>query len=362
LGELSKVSGARRAERSWYAVERSRFSPQAKAGKRDSSYGWAFTGGRRVIATAGYYGQALKVVVWPYPLKLFYESTTRSFLLVTVGLQLVLLCAVLFELKQRRYGLLAGLAFFYIAMLPASRFIGLAGVIPEFAERYLYFPSIGLTLLLAYGLRFLGERSAFPAAMAPVLLLTLVMTPVCWARNAEWTDESILFENEYRRGGHGESAVHAVTTSRLQQRDYSGAAEICDRHFDLQWLSGKLSINCGWAYGALGRIHEAEQAFLFATSQRKGRILAHNNLASLYLRLGRREEALKHFELAIDAEPNAAVREFREGQKLLLLYPGQRTILLEARGHFEEALRLQPDLIPAQQQLESVTNRLESLE
>jgi tetratricopeptide (TPR) repeat protein len=313
-----------------------------------------------VIMASGYYGRALKAMAWPYPLRLFYENTTRGFLLAAVGLQVALLCALLFELKHGRYGLFAGLAFFYIAMLPASRFIGVAGAVPEFAERYLYFPSIGLTLLLAYGLRFLGERFALPAALIPVLLLTLVLTPLCWARNAEWADEAILFENEYRRGGHGESALHAVTTSRLQQRDYAGTAEICDRHFETQWSSGKVSNNCGLAYGALGRIDEAEQALLFATSQRRGRILAHNNLASLYLRLGRWGDAKEHFELAIEYEPNASVRAFREGKKLLLLYPGQRTKLLEARDHFEEALRLQPDLIPAQQWLESVNRRLES--
>ena len=103
--------------------------------------------------------------------------------------------------------------------------------------------------------------------------------------------EATLFENEYRRGSQGEETLYAVTTTRLQQRDYAGTVEICDRHFETQWASGKFSNNCGLAYGAVGRTAEAESALLFATKQRKGKILAHNNLAMLYLRLGRWDDA-----------------------------------------------------------------------
>jgi tetratricopeptide (TPR) repeat protein len=114
------------------------------------------------------------------------------------------------------------------------------------------------------------------------------------------------------------------------------------------------------AYGVIGRTEEAESALLFATSQRKGKILAHNNLAALYLRLGRKDDAEEQLEMAIRSERNPALRAFREGKKVLLLYPKNRTKLFEAKRHFEEALRLQPGLIPAQQWLENINQRLES--
>jgi tetratricopeptide (TPR) repeat protein len=317
-------------------------------------------GGRLILGTAGYYGQALKVMVWPYPLKLFYEQPPISHQIAALVLQLALMCAALLAMWRKRYGLITGLAFFYIAMLPASRFVGVAGYVPEMAERYLYFPSIGLAILLAFALRFLAQKFAYSLVLVPVLLAVLVMTPMSLARNAEWKDEATLFENEYRRGSHGEEALYAVTTARLQQRDFAGAAELCDNHFEAQWSSGKLSNNCGLAYGVIGRTEEAESALLFATSQRKGKILAHNNLAALYLRLGRKDDAEEQLEMAIRSERNPALRAFREGKKVLLLYPKNRTKLFEANRHFEEALRLQPGLIPAQQWLENINQRLES--
>jgi tetratricopeptide (TPR) repeat protein len=335
---------------------------QPRASQRDYpvAYRWLRVGGRLILGTAGYYGQALKVMVWPYPLKLFYEQPPISHQIAALVLQLALMCAALLAMWRKRYGLITGLAFFYIAMLPASRFVGVAGYVPEMAERYLYFPSIGLAILLAFALRFLAQKFAYSLVLVPVLLAVLVMTPMSLARNAEWKDEATLFENEYRRGSHGEEALYAVTTARLQQRDFAGAAELCDNHFEAQWSSGKLSNNCGLAYGVIGRTEEAESALLFATSQRKGKILAHNNLAALYLRLGRKDDAEEQLEMAIRSERNPALRAFREGKKVLLLYPKNRTKLFEAKRHFEEALRLQPGLIPAQQWLENINQRLES--
>jgi tetratricopeptide (TPR) repeat protein len=333
-----------------------------RASQRDYpvAYRWLRAGGRLIIGTAGYYGQALKVMVWPYPLKLFYELPSISFQIVAFVLQLVLMFAALLAWWRKRIGLITGLAFFYIAMLPASRFVGAAGYVPEMAERYLYFPSIGLAILLAFALRYLGQKFAFSRVLVPALLAVLVLTPMCLARNTEWADEATLFENDYRRGSHGEEALYAVTSARLQQRDYAGTAELCDSHFEAQWTSGKLSNNCGLAYGVVGRTEEAENALLFATSQRKGKILAHNNLAALYLRLGRPADAEEQLEMAIRSERNPALRAFREGKKILLLYRNDRTKLFEAKRHFEEALRLQPGLIPAQQWLENTEQRLES--
>jgi tetratricopeptide (TPR) repeat protein len=317
-------------------------------------------GVRLLVATAGYYGQALKVMIWPYPLKLFYEAPPIIFQALALVLQLALMCVALLQLRRKRFGLITGLAFFYIAMLPASRFMGLAGVIPELAERYLYFPSIGLTILLAFALQFLGQRFTYPRVVATVLLAVLVLTPICWARNSEWADEATLFENEYRRGGHGEEALHAVTSARLQQEDFTGAVEICDRHIETQWISGKLSGYCGVSYGAVGRTEEAESALLRATRFRKGKILAHNNLAMLYLRLGRWDDAKEQLEMAVQFEEIPALRAFREGKMVLMLYPRNRKKFLEARQHFEEALRLQPGLIPAQHWLENTNQALDS--
>jgi tetratricopeptide (TPR) repeat protein len=315
---------------------------------------------RVLLNLAGNWGEAFKAMVWPYPLKLYYDPPTVFFQWSALVLHLSLITAAVFGYRKKRFGLIAGLAFFYIAMLPASQFIGLLDNLPSMAERYLYFPSAGLAIWLAFGLRFLGRRFSFSIALAPVMVALVVLTPLCWARNAEWANEVILFESEYRNGGRGETVLSLLTSARFQERNYARVIEICDLHVDKQKRSGKFSNNCALAYSRLGRNEEAERAFLFATRQKSVMTQAHNNLATYYLRLGRRGEARKHFELAIETESIPALHAYRKGKMLVLLHRTDRAKLAEAKSHFEEALRLQPGLIPARRWVERLNRTLGS--
>ena len=115
-------------------------------------------------------------------------------------LQLALVIMAIVGFRQKRYGLIAGLAFFYIAMLPASRIIGETGANPHLAERYIYLPSVGLAIVLAFGLKWLTQRFNLRTAIAPVLMALVILTPVTWARNAEWASDVLLYESDYRQG------------------------------------------------------------------------------------------------------------------------------------------------------------------
>ena len=97
-------------------------------------------------------------MVWPYPLQLYYEDDMVMPLGFSLVIHLVLGSSAIALFVKGKPGLLAGLAFFYIAMLPASRLLGGPGDFPHLNERYLYFPSIGPAIALAFGLRFLGRR------------------------------------------------------------------------------------------------------------------------------------------------------------------------------------------------------------
>jgi tetratricopeptide (TPR) repeat protein len=315
---------------------------------------------RNLLKAAGIWGQAFKVMVWPYPLKLNHDAPSVFYQWIALALQLVLITAALFAYRRKRFGLIAGLAFFYIAMLPASRFIGMLDHLPELTERYLYFPSAGLAITLAFGLRSLGQRFGFSIALVPVIITLLVLTPICWTRNAEWASEVILSESEYGKRGPTRNVLHMLTAAHLDERNYARVIEICNLHADKLKRYGTYSIHCGIAYSQLGRNEEAERAFLFATSEESSMIKAHTRLAQFYLRLGQREEARKHFQLAIEKESNPALRAYQKGFLLVMLDRTDRAKLVEARTHFEDALRLEPQMTPARRWLERVNRVLDS--
>jgi len=307
-----------------------------------------------ILKVAGVWGQAFKVLVWPWPLRLYYEDASVIFQWAALLLHLALITVAFFEYRKKRVSLMAGLVFFYIAILPASRFLGMVGDEPHMAERYLYFPSAGLVIPLAFGLRYLGLRFSPTIALVPVLMALLVLTPICLARNAEWANEIRLFEGEFRRGSHDQHVLRYLAGARLREGNISRVAEICDLRAEEQKDYGRFSNHCAVAYSSLGRSVEAERAFLFATADKSARTEAHANLALFYLNFDRKDEARKHYELAIETESDPALRAYRKGELLFRLHRNDRAKMIEARSHFEQALSLHPQLAYARQRLEQL--------
>ena len=314
-----------------------------------------------VMHVAGIWLNALRLMVWPRPLLLYHPQPDQATQVTGLFVHLGLLAAALYLYRRKRPGLLAGLALFYIALLPSSRLIGSDGTLPHLAERYLYLPSIGLAVLLAFGLRYLLRRGDRLLAAAPAVLALLLLTPLTWARNADWSNEVALLEHDYRNGERVWASLRMLTAAHLLEHNYDRAVEVCRANENTQRESGNLGVHCGTAYAMSGDPQRAEQAFLDATEKSNSRTRAHSNLARLYLTQGRRDEARAQFELAVESERNPATRAYREGLMLVRLYPEDRARLLEAQAHFEEALRLQPRLELAISELEQVERQLDRL-
>ena len=309
----------------------------------------------RLFETFAIFGQGLWLITWPDPLLLFHKIPSITQKWILLGLQLALLATALLRFRAKRHALLASLAFFYLALLPAARPVGNGDVLAQLAERYLYFPSVGLAILLATGLGYIGRRHSAWHAIIPALIVMSLFIPLTWNRNSDWTSEVRLFESEYRRGDQEPEpeTLRLLTAAYIREGKPDQAAAICDTHTFEGIELTKYANHCAVAYSHLGRNVDAERAFLAAasTSTEPG---IHGNLAQFYLRQGRREDAMRQFELTIKAEKNPALRAYRNGEMMVFLYPDNRQKLLEARNYFSVAVKLQPRLVAAQVWLDRI--------
>lgn len=315
---------------------------------------------RAVLAAAGAWLDGLRLSLWPHPLLISHARPSGVLQAVGLGMHLVLVAAALYLYSRKRPGLLAGLLIFYVALLPSSRLVGSDGMLPYISERYLYLPSVGLTVLLALGLRLLYRRGDRLLAAAPVVLALLLLTPLTWARNASWSSETALLEADYRNGARGPTLLRLLTGAQLLQGNNARVVELCRAHPDLvaKKAFGHMAVHCGTAWALSGDSQRAEEAFRAATRDPGTRTRAHSNLARLFVTQGRAEEARAHFEQAIASEEDPATRAYREGLMRVQLYPDDRARLLEARDWFEEALRLQPRHLLATGALQRLQQRL----
>jgi tetratricopeptide (TPR) repeat protein len=226
------------------------------------------------------------------------------------------------------------------------------------AERYLYFPASGLAILLACGFRYLGRRYAPRYAVILTLIALTLLTPLTWNRNSEWSSELRLFESEYRNGDQSTQAARLLTAAYIEAGNAGRAAEICDAKSFENKRGGRYANHCAIAYSLLGRNEDAERAFLAATRRTSADPVIISNLAQFYLRQGRREDAARQFERAIEREHDPALQAYRRGEMLVFLYPRDRQKLLEALNQFREAVRLKPRLAVAQARLDQLDREL----
>jgi len=311
---------------------------------------------------AGVWLDALRLAMWPRPLLVHHPSPDSMLQIAGLFVHLGLVVAAFYLYRRGRPGLITGLAIFYIALLPTSRLFGSEGFLPHLTERSLYEPSVGLAVLLAFGLLYLRRRGDRLLAAAPVVLAVCLLTPLTWARNADWSDDIALLEHDYRHGGVLKSAaLEGFTAGLVMEGNYIRAVEICREYKTLPRKSGYLNMNCGTAYAMSGDPNRAEQSYFDATKDDASRARAFSNLTYLYVVQGRHKEAGVQLEMAIESEKNPATRAYLRGLLLIRLYPDDRARLLEARAHFEEGLRLQPRFALAINALEAVNRSLEHL-
>ncbi len=310
----------------------------------------------RLLNAVRLWADSLIIMVWPHPLQMYHgPSGTNIWLALVIQLSLIGLAIAGFI--NQRPGLFVGLAFFYLAMLPSSGIIGGRQSF-QLAERSLYLPSVGLTIALAFGLRMFVQRFNLRTGMVLIGMVTVTLTPLTWARNAEWADNVLLAEADYSKGVRNIFILQGLVQHNLQAKNYRRAVEICDLHRNALRAIQYSSTYCGLAYEQAGRFDEAEQTLLYPLEHQQATPPIHFTLASMYLRHGRKSDARKHFDQGIAMEKQAPHKEFLIGFMLTELHPYERARLLEARAHFEKALELQPQFFQARQILDELNERL----
>ena len=289
----------------------------------------------------------LRLWLWPNPLMLEHDIRAVPGWLA-LSSQALLVAAAVYLLVRRRPGLFLSLAWFYAAMLPVTVFMGRYEGTAALYERFLYLPSVGLSLAVGCALLWLADRFSLRAAAVPVLAAILLMAPLGWARNGDWSSNARLFEADYENGRRGFVLLGHIALTHFTEGDFSRAARYCDRHTEPSGFIGKFAETCGLTYQRLGRMEDAERALLKAAGHSAAAASAQKYLAELYAAAGQRERALEHFERSVEAVRQPAMKEVRRAEMLYALYRDDPGRLREAMAHVDRALELQPRLVQAE--------------
>jgi len=295
----------------------------------------------RITNAIVYYVRYLGKIFYPDNLAVLYILKNDPFPLGKVLLCLLLLVcitALVVYLLGRRPYLAVGWLWFLGIMLPV---IGLAQSGPQStADRYTYLPSIGIFMIIAWGMEELTRkwryrRAALGFAGSGVLLAMVVGTNM---QMRYWENSTTLFEQ----------AVEVDPDNFLMHNNLGNAllAEKRDdeaiQHF-LTASSFKKNYaephyNLGLAFRARGEVHKAIDHFRQALRIKKDYPEAYNNLGVMLAEQGQLAEAIELFQQALSIRPDYADSYIN----LAMAYRLQGNYS-ESVKYFRRALELKPD-------------------
>ena len=251
---------------------------------------------------AGYVGK----VLWPAGLTAFHgfepiHGVAEPGALAGLAVVALLTAALALSWRRARAAFFA-LSCFLLPLLP-SLYLTRLGENP-FAERYLYLPSFGLTLLLACGAQALVARR--PRA-APALVGAGALVAVAWgwavvARQPAWHDDVALWRDASAKSPSTPIPHYNLGIALQGAGDVDGAIRAFETALRVQ-QSPVAWTSLGLAYDAAGRVDDAVAAFGRALQQDPANVSALNGLGTTYLELGQPAAALEPLRVASTLAP-----------------------------------------------------------
>jgi tetratricopeptide (TPR) repeat protein len=280
--------------------------------------------------------------VCPVNLAVIYPLPKEIPLVQIAGAMIVLGMISWLVWRRRRYEpyLLTGWLWFLGTMLPVIGLTQVGAGNAAMADRYTYFPQIGLLIGATFCIGHWAARLRLePMVMISVAVIILAGCLLATARQLQyWRDGEALFERalavtkdnpvaQYNLGlalgeaGHPQEAMDHFREALRLSPDYAAA-----------------HINLGVALTRTGHLQEAIEHLEEALRLKPDDALTHNNLGGALLQTGQPQEALEHFREALRLKPDYAAAHYNLGDALLQTGQPQ-----EALEHFREVLRLKPD-------------------
>ena len=315
---------------------------------------------RNLIPAIKVWFDSLVLLLWPHPL-LAFHARSASNLIVALSVQLAILAYAIICLKRKSPGFSSAWLFSTARFChPAA--LSVNQVRPPISlSATCLLPSVGLIIVLAFGLSWLVRRFSLRTAVLFVMTAAVLLTPLTWARNSEWASTVRLAQSDYQKGRREGKNLKVLVTALFFDGELARAKQLCDKHAEALPRNWSLSATCGQVYENLKRYDKAEKAYLLALNHDRGKASAHYSLANLYLHTNRSDQAKEQFEQAIAKEKQHFMKELLSAEMLMRLYPTRKPELLEAKDHLDRALQLQPQFHHAQTRLNDLNEMLEAL-
>jgi protein O-mannosyl-transferase len=314
---------------------------------------------RILNAIVSYVAYLIKIF-WPVNLAVFYPYEQLLPLWQVFGAALILLgisIAVIYAIKKAPF-LFVGWFWYLGTLVPV---IGLMQVGKQaMADRYTYLPSIGIGIMIAWGVLYLlpKEEQIRKKILIPIVSIVLtVLTILTWQQCGDWKNSVVIYDHDLKVTKNNDLAHYNLANELVKQKNITQAIAHYLEAIEINpYYSGAYS-NLGATLAAQGKNEEAIAYYLAAIKINPDQEEAHSNLGIVLAAQGKNEEAIAHYLAAIKINPNYDDAYFN----LANLFMKQGKIE-EAIDNYGKAIKINPDHYNAHFNLASVLVKERRLE
>lgn len=272
----------------------------------------------------------MELFAWPQRLT-FYHEDFSHFFWFRVGITLLLFVGLIYFYKKQRL-LFFGFSLFVLSLIPTLLPIKIAFVV---AERYVYFGSVGLCLVLAWVLvKGLKKHPQTLLIVSGLLLVLFSLRTI--VRNRDWQNQKSLWLATTKVSATSSSPWNSLGDVYCREGNYQLGIRAFLRAIQLNPTYVNAYHNLGLAYLKMGDFDQAIVWFKRATAIYPFP-QSFNDMGVAYLQKGDFEKAEEQFRKMIELDPNNPI-----GYNSLGVLFFKQNKPEEARQAWQKALELNP--------------------
>lgn len=292
-----------------------------------------------MVSYAAYLGKTL----WPVNLSLFYPyySSLPSWKVLTAILVLaVMTLVVLYYIKKLPF-LFTGWFWYLGTFIPVIGLVQLGEL--AMADRYTYLPSVGIAMMLAWGIPSLIKSDMVcRKILLPLgIVVNICLSVLTWQQCGYWKNDIVLWGHSLNVTKYNHLAALNLGVALNQKGKTSEAINVYTMAINHHPNISEFYYNRGNVYADRGQYQNAIEDYSRAISLDPKNAYAYINRGSVYNELGQYHKAIRDFDKIISFQSDA-ITYFNRGNSYSGLGQYQRAI-----ENFNQAILLKPNFAVA---------------
>ncbi len=261
----------------------------------------------RIALSLVAYVKYVAMILWPHDLAILYPHPSAPFPWWQVAAAAFFLggMTLLAAFAARRHGYLpVGWLWFLVTLVPV---IGVVQVGTQFvADRWTYIPSVGIGIMIVWGLADLASRSpVLKRSLAAVGVVALVASAAATeVQIYRWRDNEALFRQTVRVTENNVLAHTNLAQALIEKGKVDEAIEHCAEALRIKPDYEQAVNNLGVALFMKRELRPAKALFRRVIEINPSQVEAYNNLGRVLVEEHKATEAVSVYETALRIQPN----------------------------------------------------------